>query len=66
MFCLENCLPPLTTAVVEVTLNRSPANKDNKKDDKKDDDKVFATMIMVIGKDATFKLPVENSKTKKK
>jgi hypothetical protein len=50
-------LPPLTTAVVEVTLNRSPGNKDNK---------VFATMIMVIGKDATFKLPVDNSKTKKK
>jgi hypothetical protein len=49
-------------AVVEVTLNKSPANKDNKKDD----DKVFATMIMVIGKDATFKLPVDNSKTKKK
>ena len=49
-------------AVVEVTLNKSPANKD----DKKDDDKVFATMIMVIGKDATFKLPVDNSKTKKK
>ena len=49
-------------AVVEVTLNRSPGNKDNKKDD----DKVFATMIMVIGKDATFKLPVDNSKTKKK
>ena len=49
-------------AVVEVTLNRSPGNKD----DKKDDDKVFATMIMVIGKDATFKPPVDNSKTKKK
>ena len=49
-------------AVVEVTLNRSPG----KKDDKKDDDKVFATMIMVIGKDATFKPPVDNSKTKKK
>ncbi|MEY4790192.1 MAG: hypothetical protein RLZ61_2410 [Planctomycetota bacterium] len=49
-------------AVVEVTLNKSPANKD----DKKDDDKVFATMIMVIGKDATFKPPVDNSKTKKK
>jgi len=49
-------------AVVEVTLNKSPGNKD----DKKDDDKVFATMIMVIGKDATFKLPVDNSKTKKK
>ena len=49
-------------AVIEVTLNRSPG----KKDDKKDDDKVFATMIMVIGKDATFKLPVDNSKTKKK
>ena len=49
-------------AVIEVTLNKSPANKD----DKKDDDKVFATMIMVIGKDATFKLPVDNSKTKKK
>ena len=48
-------------AVVEVTLNKSPANKD----DKKDDDKVFATMIMVIGKDATFKPPVDNSKTKK-
>jgi hypothetical protein len=48
-------------AVVEVTLNRSPGNKD----DKKDDDKVFATMIMVIGKDATFKPPVDNSKTKK-
>ena len=48
-------------AVVEVTLNRSPG----KKDDKKDDDKVFATMIMVIGKDATFKPPVDNSKTKK-
>ena len=44
-------------AVIEVTLNRSPRNKDNK---------VFATMIMVIGKDATFKLPVDNSKTKKK
>ncbi|RLS85510.1 MAG: hypothetical protein DWI06_01655 [Planctomycetota bacterium] len=50
-------------AVVEVTLNRSPGNKD---DDKKKDDKVFATMIMVIGKDATFKPPVDNSKTKKK
>ena len=49
-------------AVIEVTLNKSPANKD----DKKDDDKVFATMIMVIGKDATFKPPVDNSKTKKK
>jgi hypothetical protein len=49
-------------AVVEVTLNKSPGNKD----DKKDDDKVFATMIMVIGKDATFKPPVDNSKTKKK
>ena len=49
-------------AVVEVTLNKSPANKD----DKKDDDKVFATMIMVIGKDATFKPPVDNSKNKKK
>lgn len=49
-------------AVVEVTLNRSPGNKD----DKKDDGKVFATMIMVIGKDATFKPPVDNSKTKKK
>ena len=49
-------------AVVEVTLNRSPGNKD----DKKDDDKVFATMIMVIGKDATFKPPVDNSKSKKK
>jgi len=49
-------------AVVEVTLNRSPGNKD----DKKDDDKVFATMIMVIGKDATFKPPVDNSKNKKK
>jgi hypothetical protein len=49
-------------AVVEVTLNRSPG----KKDDKKDDDKVFATMIMVIGKDATFKPPVDNSKTNKK
>ena len=49
-------------AVVEVTLNRSPGNKD----DKKDDDKVFATMIMVIGKDATFKPPVDNSKAKKK
>ena len=49
-------------AVIEVTLNKSPGNKD----DKKDDDKVFATMIMVIGKDATFKLPVDNSKTKKK
>ena len=49
-------------AVIEVTLNRSPGNKDNKKDD----DKVFATMIMVIGKDATFKPPVDNSKTKKK
>ncbi len=49
-------------AVVEVTLNKSPANKD----DKKDNDKVFATMIMVIGKDATFKPPVDNSKTKKK
>jgi len=49
-------------AVVEVTLNKSPANKDNKKDD----DKVFATMIMVIGKDATFKPPVDNSKNKKK
>jgi len=49
-------------AVIEVTLNRSPG----KKDDKKDDDKVFATMIMVIGKDATFKPPVDNSKTKKK
>ncbi|MFZ4610532.1 MAG: hypothetical protein ACOYNM_11995 [Gemmataceae bacterium] len=48
-------------AVVEVTLNRSPGNKD----DKKDDDKVFATMIMVIGKDATFKPPADNSKTKK-
>ncbi len=48
-------------AVVEVTLNKSPGNKD----DKKDDDKVFATMIMVIGKDATFKPPVDNSKTKK-
>ncbi len=46
-------------AVVEVTLNKSPGNKD----DKKDDDKVFATMIMVIGKDATFKPPVDNSKT---
>jgi len=55
-------LSPLTAAVIEVTLNRSPG----KKDDKKDDDKVFATMIMVIGKDATFKLPVDNSKTKKK
>ena len=32
----------------------------------KDDDKVFATMIMVIGKDATFKPPVDNSKNKKK
>jgi hypothetical protein len=50
-------------AVVEVTLNRSPGNKD---DDKKKDDKVFATMIMVIGKDATFKPPVDNSKPKKK
>ena len=50
-------------AVVEVTLNRSPGNKD---DDKKKDDKVFATMIMVIGKDATFKPPVDNSKSKKK
>jgi hypothetical protein len=49
-------------AVIEVTLNRSPG----KKDDKKDDDKVFATMIMVIGKDATFKPPVDNSKNKKK
>ncbi len=49
-------------AVVEVTLNKSPGNKD----DKKDDDKVFATMIMVIGKDATFKPPVDNSKNKKK
>ncbi len=49
-------------AVIEVTLNKSPGNKD----DKKDDDKVFATMIMVIGKDATFKPPVDNSKTKKK
>ena len=49
-------------AVIEVTLNKSPANKD----DKKDDDKVFATMIMVIGKDATFKPPVDNSKNKKK
>jgi hypothetical protein len=49
-------------AVVEVTLNRSPGNKD----DKKEDGKVFATMIMVIGKDATFKPPVDNSKTKKK
>ena len=49
-------------AVVEVTLNKSTANKD----DKKDNDKVFATMIMVIGKDATFKPPVDNSKTKKK
>jgi len=49
-------------AVIEVTLNRSPGNKD----DKKDDDKVFATMIMVIGKDATFKPPVDNSKNKKK
>ena len=49
-------------AVVEVTLNKSPANKD----DKKDDDKVFATMIMVIGKDATLKPPVDNSKNKKK
>ena len=49
-------------AFVEVTLNKSPANKD----DKKDDDKVFATMIMVIGKDATFKPPVDNSKNKKK
>ncbi len=48
-------------AVVEVTLNKSPGNKD----DKKDDDKVFATMIMVIGKDATFKPPVDNSKPKK-
>jgi hypothetical protein len=48
-------------AVVEVTLNRSPGNKD----DKKDDEKVFATMIMVIGKDATFKPPVDNSKNKK-
>ena len=47
-------------AVVEVTLNRSPGNKD----DKKDDGKVFATMIMVIGKDATFKPTVDNSKTK--
>ena len=49
-------------AVIEVTLNKSPGNKD----DKKDDDKVFATMIMVIGKDATFKPPVDNSKNKKK
>jgi hypothetical protein len=49
-------------AVIEVTLNKSPG----KKDDKKDDDKVFATMIMVIGKDATFKPPVDNSKNKKK
>ncbi len=49
-------------AVIEVTLNKSPG----KNDDKKDDDKVFATMIMVIGKDATFKPPVDNSKTKKK
>ena len=49
-------------AVIEVTLNKSPANKD----DKKDDDKVFATMIMIIGKDATFKPPVDNSKNKKK
>ena len=55
-------MSPLTGAVVEVTLNRSPGNKD----DKKDDDKVFATMIMVIGKDATFKPPVDNSKAKKK
>jgi hypothetical protein len=50
-------------AVVEVTLNRSPGNKD---DDKKKDDKVFATMIMVIGKDATFKPAADNSKNKKK
>ncbi|NBY02982.1 MAG: hypothetical protein EBQ87_13515 [Planctomycetes bacterium] len=49
-------------AVVEVTLNRSPGNKD----DKKGDDKVFATMIMVIGKDATFKSAADNSKNKKK
>jgi hypothetical protein len=49
-------------AVVEVTLNRSPGNKD---DDKKKDDKVFATMIMVIGKDATFKPAADNSKNKK-
>lgn len=49
-------------AVVEVTLNKSPG----KKDDKKDDDKVFATMVMVIGKDSTFKPPADNSKTKKK
>ena len=49
-------------AVVEVTLNRSPGNKN----DKKNDDKVFATMIMVIGKDATFKPAADNSKNKKK
>ena len=38
----------------------------SRKTGKKDDDKVFATMILVIGKDATFKPPVDNSKTNKK
>ena len=40
-------------AVVEVTLNRSPGNKD----DKKDDDKVFATMIMAMNSMPTRTVP---------
>jgi len=48
--------------VVEITLGKSAGNKDEKKDDPKS----YAALIMVIGKDSTFKPPADNSKTKKK
>ena len=49
-------------SVVEVTLGKSSGGKNNKKDD----DDLFATMVMVIGKDSSFKAPADNSKNKKK
>ncbi|MEY4613538.1 MAG: hypothetical protein RL179_1511 [Planctomycetota bacterium] len=49
-------------SVVEVTLGKSSGGNNNKKDD----DDLFATMVMVIGKDSSFKAPADNSKNKKK